>query len=86
MTWMKRNKNYKKRKWLLLVGGHNVYRFLGYPFGRHAAMWLFHFYLLDYVTSTEIFQIGDRKRKITWALFILIFMWFNKAEFCFKKI
>ena len=37
------------------------------------------FYLLDYVTPTEIFQIGDckkkkKKKKITWTLFIVIFV------------
>ena len=33
------------------------------------------FYLLDYVTSSEIFQIGDcKKKKKTWSPFIIIFM------------
>ena len=31
----------------MAFGGHNVYRFWGHPFGRHAAIWLFHYNQLD---------------------------------------
>ena len=31
------------------------------------------FYLLNYVTSTEIFQIGNRKKKKTWTFFTVTF-------------
>ena len=32
-----------KEKMAFVVGGHNAYRFSGHPFGRHAAIWLFHY-------------------------------------------
>ena len=49
----------------------------------------FFFYLLDYVTSAEIFRIGDhkkKKKKKTWTPFIVIFTQFTKAERYFKII
>ena len=47
------------------------------------------FYLLDYVTPAEKFQIGNRKKKkkkMPWTLCIVIFTMFIKVEGCVKKI
>ena len=58
---MKRNKNDKRGNgfWWLVVGGHNVYRFWGHPFGRHAAIWLFHLTIWSsFLTKLSKYNMG----------------------------